>query len=157
MNYWQEQNEEPLGRASDSDFGDPDEMEELAASIVEEFKKESQLSSLESAIYLLRECLLLQPVERPLHSSALDNLALALVIKFSWTGSVADLDEAVNLMESKVKGTTLDQQSTGMQPENRTAEVGASHVCQHIPSLYMIVTNVILGYTRQREICQCYK
>ena len=128
---WQEQNEEPLGLASGSDFGDPDEIEELAASIVEEFKEASRLSSLESAIYLLRKCLVLQPAEHPLHSSALENLALVLVVKFSWTGNIADVDEAVNLMESKVKGTMLEQQSTGVQPENQFAERGGSQVCQY--------------------------
>lgn len=126
-------------------------MEELAASIVKEIKEASQLSSLESAIYLLRQCLELQSAEHSLHSSALDNLALALVVKFSWTGDVAALDEAVNLMESKVKGAPLEQQSTGVQPKSETAEKGGSQVRRYILLLYMVVTNVILEYTRQRE------
>ena len=126
-------------------------MEELAASSVKEFKEASQLSSLESAIYLFRQCLQLRPAEHPVRSSALDNLALALVVKFSWTGDVADLDEAVNLMESKVKGTTLEQQSTGTQPETETADKGGSQVRRYILLLDMIVTNVILGSKRQQE------
>ena len=99
---------------------------ELAASMVKDFKEASQLSSLESAIYLLRQCLELRPVEPPLHSSALDNLALALVVKFSRAGDIAALDEAVNVMDSEVKGTTLAQQLTGLQPETETSEKGGS-------------------------------
>lgn len=109
---------------SDDQGINPDEMEELAASFVTEFKEASRLSSLETALPFLRKSLDLHPADHPLHSRSLDDLALAWLVRFHWTGEIPDLDEAIHLMRSKVMGVALTQQSSYAQPETEIGEEG---------------------------------
>ena len=74
---------------------DADEIDEHAASIVRQCKEESQLSSLETALYLLRNVCDLCPTSHPRWRSSLNNLVLSLVTKFVWTGDGAALGEAL--------------------------------------------------------------
>ena len=123
---------------ADNDLSDdqginPDEMEELAASFVKEFKEASRLSSLETALPFLRKSLDLHPADHPLHSRSLDDLALAWLVRFHWTGEIPDLDEAIHLMRSKVMGVALTQQSSYAQPETEIGEEGELQVRQCTP------------------------
>ena len=123
----------------------PDEMEELAASIVKGFKEESQLSSLETALYLLRESLDLRPADHPLHSNSSHNLALASLVKFHWTGDNSSLNEATLLMHSKLSEGTLPQQSAQTQPEIEVWEEKKLRVCQCMLSFSKISTHFTAG------------
>ena len=130
----------------------PDEMEELAASIVKEFKEESQLSSLETALYLLRESLDLRPVDHPLHSKASDNLSLALLVKFHWTGDSSAMGEATHLIHSKMSRGTVPQQSIRAQPEIKVVEEKELRVCQCVRSFSKISTYFPSRRIQEREI-----
>jgi hypothetical protein len=69
----------------------------LANSILEECKDAAPISDLETAIYLLREALDRRPAPHPLRSDSLNDLAAALVMRFTQTNQRQDLDEAIQL------------------------------------------------------------
>lgn len=113
----------------------PDETEELAASLVKDYKGASHLSSLETALYLLRKSLDLGLVDYSLHPNSLNNLAMARLARFNWTGEIRDLDEAMLLMRSRQTGVTLPQNSTRAQPEIDVLKERGQRVCQIMPSV----------------------
>ena len=96
------------------------------------------MSSLETALYLLRESLDLRPADHALHSNSLDNLALALLVKFHWTEDVSALDEAILLMGRKLMGSTLPLQSVRASPEIEVAEERVLRVCEYMISISTI-------------------
>jgi hypothetical protein len=89
----------------------------LANSILAECKAEASLADLETAIYLFREALDRRPAPHSLRSDSLNDLAAALVTRFSQTNQSRDLDEAIQL-----RCEVLSQLHGALE---RTAEIGS--------------------------------
>lgn len=70
---------------------------ELANAILIECKRAIQLSDLERAVSILRNTLTNHPESHPRRSDSLNNLAEALVVRFSHSGQPQDLGEAIIL------------------------------------------------------------
>ncbi len=82
------------------------ELEELARSIVVECKQDRPSSTLETAIFLLRQTLDNQPSGHPFRSDALRQLGMALLVKFSQHGWMIDVREVSECMYEIMESTS---------------------------------------------------
>ena len=73
------------------------DMYKFARLALTEYKQSVRIQDLDRAIHLLHEALLQRPVSHPMHSYALNNLAMALVTRFDYLGRTEDLDGAIAL------------------------------------------------------------
>ena len=96
---------------------DANDIDELAAFIVKEWKEESPLSSLETALYLLHQACDLGLKANQYREDSLNNLALSLVAKFVWTDQASALDEAIRLLEG-----APPVKQTSEEPDGDTAD-----------------------------------
>jgi hypothetical protein len=77
---------------------DASKLQELASSILSECKQSRPVSTLETAILLLRQVLDQLPPSHPLRPDALHHLSSALLTRFNQWGWIEDSDEAVKLI-----------------------------------------------------------
>ena len=105
---------------------DADALDALSYSIVQEWKQDSQLSSLETTLDLLREARNSQSTNKdgiPYREST-KNFALVLVVKYVWTGHDAALNGAVKVITDALESGT-DCHESDVAEERRT-EVSTS-------------------------------
>ena len=83
------------------------ELHELADSIILECKQNRPVSTLETAIFLLRQVLDERPPSNPLRSDALHHLLIALLIRFNQWGWIEDNNEAVKIMNELIQSAGI--------------------------------------------------
>jgi len=74
-------------------------MTEIALGALSEFWQSAQLSSIESAVHLYREAIILRPPPNPKQSITLFGLAEVLIIRFYHKDMLQDLDEVILLLQ----------------------------------------------------------
>jgi hypothetical protein len=79
------------------------ELHDRASSIILECKKSRPVSTVETAIFLLRSVLDQQPSAHPLRFYALRHLSIALLTRFNQWGWVEDCREALEAMVDAVR------------------------------------------------------
>jgi hypothetical protein len=90
--------------ATDDEEEESLQLYDLATSILEECKPAASLSTLDTAIYLLREALDRCPTPHPMRSNSLKDVAGALVTRFSLTNRRQDLDQAIQMWGEVLMG-----------------------------------------------------
>lgn len=79
------------------------EMTDLALATLTQFHQSAQVSSIQTAILLHRDALLLRPAPHIYRRDSLHMLADALVARFYHTGIIQDLDEAILLRQEALR------------------------------------------------------
>jgi hypothetical protein len=93
--------------AATSEEEESNQLHDLATSILGEYKATALLSDLDTAISLFHGALDRRPAPHPLWSDSLNNLAGALVTRFSLTNQCQDLDQAIQMCDEVLMAIVL--------------------------------------------------
>jgi hypothetical protein len=87
----------------DNSESEVSELSELAKTTLANFNQSAQLSSLDTAVMLYRNALLLRPNPHPKQLVSLGGLAAALYAQFRRTDDMSSLDEAISVLYGAVE------------------------------------------------------
>jgi hypothetical protein len=87
----------------DNSESEVSELSELAKTTLADFNQSAQLSSLDTAVMLYRNVLLLRPNPHPKQLVSLGGLAAALYAQFCRTDDMSSLDEAISVLYGAVE------------------------------------------------------
>jgi hypothetical protein len=78
-------------------------LSELADTVLANFNQSAQLSSLNTAVMVQREALLLRPIPHGLRTASLRGLAATLYARFRRTDDISNIDEVILLLNEAVE------------------------------------------------------